>query len=112
MGLKIKVPVSEVRSKGTCEIVEETLRSDPKNAYTIMGLMVEKFNVREQDVLGKSFSNWKPGLPSMYTRIRTCLEKMHKEGKVNKRKHEKAFVYWWAGETEKVRFKLKGDYDN
>jgi len=93
--LKRKVPVSELEKNNICEVVRETLESDPTNAYTIMGLMVEKFKVKENEILGKPFSQWKSGHPTLYSRIRKCLDQMQKEGVVKKGKHEKADVYWW-----------------
>lgn len=96
MPLKIKVPVSEIQKSDVRNKIEQILQEDSENAYTIMGLMVKGFNVKEQDVLNKPFSQWKKGLPTLYTRVRTTLEKLIREGKVKKAKHEKAFVYWWV----------------
>lgn len=95
MPLKIKVPVSELEKSNVCEIVRKTLESDSNNAYTIMGLMVEKFGVKENEILGKPFSQWKRGYPTMYTRIRKCLEQLKEKGLLKSKKHEKAEVYWW-----------------
>ena len=96
MGLTIKKPVKEIKaSRPVCEIVAERLKSDPDNGYTIMGLMVECFNVKETEMNGKPFSSWRKGLPSLYTRVRLCLERLVKEGKVDKAKQERAGLYWW-----------------
>ncbi|MGC8580443.1 MAG: hypothetical protein ACP5MB_10365 [bacterium] len=93
-----KIPVSEL-GKGSGdvpEIVESTLKGDPKNAYTVLGLMVEQFGVRESAIASKPFNQWEKGLPTLYTRIRLALEKLVKENKVRKQKVGKAQVYWWA----------------
>ena len=95
MAIKIKVPVSKIQKNDVQERVRETLSSDPNNAYTVMGLMVERFGVKKEDIDGKPFNQWKSGQPSMYTRIRTSLEKLKKEGKINSTKHGRAEVYWW-----------------
>jgi hypothetical protein len=96
MGLTIKVPVKEIKAnRPVCETVEERLKSDPDNGYTVMGLMVECYGVKESDINGVPFNKWKKGQPSLYSRIRTCLERLVKSGKVNKSKVKRAFVYWW-----------------
>ncbi|KYK35697.1 MAG: hypothetical protein AYK18_02935 [Theionarchaea archaeon DG-70] len=97
MGLRITVPVNLVKKMDVGKIIEATLRNDPKNAYTIMGLMVKKFDVNEADINGKSFKDWKPGQPTLYTKIRTTLEKLKKQAKVDSAKYERAVVYWWTG---------------
>ena len=96
MGVKIKVPVKNVEKEDICSTVEETLKKDSKNAYTIAGLMIDVFNVKKEDIENKSFSSWKKGLPTMYSRIGNCLRKLEKVGKVKSRKHGKAFVYWYV----------------
>ena len=98
MPLTIKVPVKEIKAnRPVCETVEEKLKADAANGYTVMGFMVEYFGVKEADINGVPFKDWKKGQPSLYTRIRTCLERLHKEGKVGKSKRGQAFVYWWNG---------------
>jgi hypothetical protein len=98
MGLTIKVPVKEVEGKETvCETVEKTLKNDKNNAYTLGGLMVTAFGVKESEILGKSFSQWKKGLPSLYTRVRLCVAKLVKENKAKQIKKGRAMVYWWVG---------------
>lgn len=97
MGLTIKVPVKEVEGKETvCETVERTLQKDKDNAYTIGGLMITAFNVKESEIRGKSFSEWRKGLPTLFTQIRLCLQKLVRENKINQRKKGRAVVYWWA----------------
>ena len=96
MGITIKVPVKDVKGKKDVrKVVEETLREDKNNAYTIMGLMIAKFDVKESDINGKPFSQWKEGHPSLYTKIRIALEKLKKEGRINSTKSGRAYVYWW-----------------
>lgn len=98
MGMTKKIPVKEVEgTETTCETVERTLIEDKGNAYTISGLMVDAFGVKESDIYNKPFSQWKSGQPSLYTRIRLCLGTLVKEGKVKQRKKSKAMLYWWAG---------------
>lgn len=98
MTMTIKVPVKEVEGKESISgIVEKTLKNDQSNAYSISGLMVTAFGVKESDIHSKPFSQWKSGQPSMYTRIRLCLEKLVSEGRAKKMKKSKAMVYWWIG---------------
>ncbi len=91
-----KKSVKEIKAnRPVCETVEEKLKSDPDNGYTIQGLMIECFNVKEDDMDGKPFGMWKKGLPSLYTRVRTCLERGVEEGRINKTKQSRAGLYWW-----------------
>jgi hypothetical protein len=93
----IKVSVKEVEeSQDVCAQVSETLKNDPKNAYTIGGLMITAFGVKQSDISNKSFSEWKEGQPTLYSRIRKCLDKAVALGKVKQKKHKRAMVYWWA----------------
>ena len=91
-----KIPVSKIMEGSVADIVENTLKSDPKNAYTIMGLMVEKFGIKEAAIDGKSFNQWNHGDPTLYTKIRLSLEKMVRESKVEKQKVGRAMAYWWV----------------
>ena len=95
MSLKIKVPVADLEKNNVCEMVRKKLESDPKNAYTIMGLMVE-LGVKEDDIRGKPFSQWKKGQPTMYSRIRKCLEQLQVDGIIKASKHQRADVFWWG----------------
>jgi hypothetical protein len=96
MALKIKIPIKDIVVDSVERKIEERLREDKKNAYTIMGIMIELFNVKEQDMRNKSFPQWKEGLPSLYTKVRVALERLVENGKAKKAKHGKAFVYWWV----------------
>ncbi len=96
MGMTMRVPVDEVEKESVKDVVERALKSDPKNAYSIFGLMVLEFDIKESDINGKPFSQWKKGLPTLYTKIKTSLEKLAEEGKVTKGKKGKAYVYWWT----------------
>lgn len=98
MSLKIKVPVKKIRKENVCEKVEKTLKNDPENAYTIMGLMIENFGVKEEEILGKSFSDWPKEYPTLYSRIRRCLDELVEKNKIDMTKDGKAYVYWWKDE--------------
>lgn len=91
-----KTPVKELRtgSKPVQEIVEQTLMNDKDNAYTIGGIMIEAFGVKEKDI-NKSFKDWPKGLPTLYTRIRIALKKLEEQGKIKQTKQGKAVHYWW-----------------
>ena len=91
------MPVSEIKKNNVEDIVKAILSKDKANAYSIMGLMVEGFGVAEDDLNGKPFSQWKPGYPTLYTKIRLTLQRLVKEGKLESRKNGKAVVYWWSG---------------
>lgn len=96
MTIKIKVPVKKVeKSPDVKKVIEDTLKFDPEFAYTISGLMVEKFGFQKTDIDNKPFSRWPKGAPTMYSKIRNTLEKLKEEGKVKSAKDEKAMVYWW-----------------
>jgi hypothetical protein len=105
-----KVPVAEIEEKGSMSSVEEivraTLANDPKNAYTIMGIMVEKFDVEEDAIASLPFNQWGKGLPSLYTRVRLALEKLVRDGEAKKGKSGRAQVYWWIGQREATRPRL------
>lgn len=92
--MKIKVPVKSLEREDVCAKVEAKLAQDPENAYTVSGMMVEVFGVKESDIENKPFSAWKKGLPTLYGRIDRCLKKLKEAGKVNCKKHERAWVYW------------------
>lgn len=96
MGRTYKVPVEEVEKKqDVTSTVIEVLRNDPKNAYTIGGIMVEGFEVKEKDIENKSFSEWKKGQPTLYSAIRRTVDKLTEQGKLKQKKHGRATVYWW-----------------
>jgi len=96
MGLTIKIPVKEItQERPVIEIIEEKLKSDKGNAYTILGLMIECFNAKERDI-NQPFRNWKRGQPTLYSRIRVALDKLVNQGKVKKAKKGKAMHYWYA----------------
>jgi hypothetical protein len=98
MGLTITVPVKSLleEKETVCEIVEKTLKNDPENAYTLAGLLITSFDVKESEIKGKSFSQWRKGLPAKYVKVKSCLNKLVEEKKVNQRKRGRAVVYWWA----------------
>ncbi len=88
--------LKEVKKEDVCAKVEKRLRTDKENAYTIAGLMTEVFDVKDKAIENKPFKDWDKGLPTLYTRIRLCLEKLKKQGKVDSKKHSKAWIYWWT----------------
>lgn len=94
--MKIKVPIKDLDKEDVCLKVEDFLKEDRKNAYTVSGIMVEKFGVKSEDIDNKSFSRWKNNLPALYGKIYRCLQRLVKEGKVNLRKHERAWVFWYT----------------
>ena len=63
--------------------------------------MIDVFGVKEKDIKNKPFSYWPKGVPSLYTRIRLCLEKLQKNGYVKSMKHGRAWVYHWIVHQEK-----------
>jgi len=93
--MKIKIAVKDIEKNDIGEKVEEILRNDLENAYTVAGIMVEAFGVKESHIENKPFSSWKKGLPMLYGRIDRHLRKLKSENKVNQRKHGKAWVYWY-----------------
>lgn len=96
MGMKIKVPVRDLQKEDACGKVRSYLANDPDNAYTVSGLLVKIFGVEEEDILSKPFRDWPKGVPSLYTRIRICLNKLIKDGEVKVEKHGRAWVYYWT----------------
>ena len=93
MGLTIKLPVKKLEGKSTCEQVEELLHKDPESAYNVGGIMITFFGAKESEI-NRPFRDWPRKLPTLYSRIRNCLEKMVQEGKVNKKREGKADYYW------------------
>src|SRR3989344_3710662 len=94
MSITIKMPVKKINQQNMCDQVEEQLRNDSDNAYTLIGLMIEVFKVNKKDIQGP-FRDWKKGLPTMYSRIGGCLRKLNEVGLVSTKKHGKAHYYWW-----------------
>ena len=94
MGLTIKIPIKKIEGKSVCDQVEELFKEDNQNAYNVGGIMITKFGVKESEIHNKPFKDWKKGLPTMYSRIRNCLEKMVKGGRANKKKEGRADYYW------------------
>lgn len=94
MPFTTKVPIKDVIKPNIMEIVNETLSSDNKNAYTIMGIMLERFGFKEKDIRNKPFSQWPKGAPTIYTKIRHALNKLEKKGMIKSAKYGKARVYW------------------
>jgi hypothetical protein len=76
----------------------EFLKSNVGKAYSIQGILVNVFNVKEEDIKGVSFCDMKAGLPTLYSRIRATLKRLVISGNVKMGKSEKAFFYYWANE--------------
>jgi hypothetical protein len=96
MPLTTKVPVSGIKTKkSVLEVVETQLKSDRKNAYTITGLMMTCYGVKESDIRG-GFTHWRKGLPTMYTQIRLALIKLVKQKKVSQANYGRGVVYWYG----------------
>lgn len=94
--MKIKIPIKNLERDDVYSKVEETLRKDPENAYTIGGIMVTSFGVKTEDIKNKPFSAWKKGQPTLYGRVDRNLRKLVQQGKAKCKKHERAMVYWYA----------------
>ena len=92
-----KTPIKTIKNDNVEEKIKSTLKKarEEGDAYTIAGLMIDAFGVKERDIHNKSFSDWPKGLPTMYTRIRVTLEKLVNEDRVIKEKYGKAYHYWW-----------------
>ena len=103
--MKKTIPVKELINEDTAAKIEETLKNDPENAYTISWIMVKTFGINQKDIENKSFSKWKDGQSALYARIDRHLRKMVQLGKVKCKKHERAMVYWWN--QQKPTFVLK-----
>lgn len=99
MSLTRKISVKEMeREKPVMDTIATKLSLDRENAYTIAGLMIECFGVKESDI-DKSFSLWKKGDPRLYSRIRKALDRLTKEGKIKQAKRGRAVHYWWASKS-------------
>ena len=55
--MKKTIPIRELVNEDTTTKVEETLKNDPENAYTIAWIMVKTFGVNQKDIENKSFSS-------------------------------------------------------
>ncbi|MDE1865696.1 MAG: hypothetical protein KGH94_03630 [Candidatus Micrarchaeota archaeon] len=95
MGLSRKLPVNEIKKSGVPDKISAQLQHDRTNGYTIAGLMMDCYNIRESQI-NKSFRLWESGLPTLYTQIRLTLEKLVREGKAEKAKRGRAVYYWWV----------------
>lgn len=98
MGLTIKTPVKDIaENPDVLDKVEEKLRSDRGNAYTVAGLMIECFDKKESD-LNRPWRDQEKGNSALYGRIRAALEKLRAEGKVKQVKSGKAMHYWYVAD--------------
>ena len=92
--ITIKVPRSQLETESVLDKVKKHLQENSAYAFTRMGLMVEVFGFKEEDLNGP-FSDWPKGGPTLYTRVRLALEKLRDEGLVESSKQGKKFLYWW-----------------
>jgi len=82
----IKTPVFKVEEKeNLIEDIQSILSKDM--AYTIWGIMIEKFNIPEDEVSQQKHFN-------LYLRIRYYLEKLVNEGRIKKGKLGRNNVYY------------------
>ena len=93
-GITIKIPRQEAEGENTYEKVRNHISRNPDFAYTRIGLMVEIYGYKPEE-LNKPFGEWVKGAPTQYTRIRVALEKLEKEGLVISKRQGKKFVFWW-----------------
>lgn len=101
MGLTIKTPVKDIGGgRPVIEVVEEKLKSDRSNAYTIAGLMIQCFGAKEED-LNQPFRDWEEGQPALYSRIRKALDMLTEQGKIKQAKKGKAMHYWYVAWRER-----------
>lgn len=99
MALLIKVPVKDLNpEQNVFEIVKRALRDDPKNAYTVQGIMIEKFGVGEKHLHGK-FEDREQDHNALYSKVSQALKKLVQQGYAGFDKQERAFVYFWKGLT-------------
>jgi len=93
--MKKKIPIKDLDKEDACIKVEHKLQNDPDNAYTISGLIVKVFGIKESQIENKPFRDWPKGVSGLYSRINNCLIKLKAEGYVKSIKHERAWVYYW-----------------
>ena len=107
MTVKKKVPVKDLNKSNIYELIEGKLRGDPDNAYTIAGLMIEVFGVKESQIENRPFRDWPKGLPTLYSQINRCLANLKSKGFIKSVKHGKAWVYWWSVKDTIPAMKLR-----
>jgi predicted oxidoreductase (fatty acid repression mutant protein) len=90
-----KVKDLQTSSDDVRRIVEETLKETPDTWYTTMGMMVLKFGVKEDDILGIAWKDMKNEHARLYNRVKRAFKGLVESKKVAERKHEKAMVYYW-----------------
>jgi hypothetical protein len=93
-GITVKVPLCDIQEESVYNKVVAHLRSNPKFAFTISGLLVEIYKYRAED-LNAPFKDWPKGAPTQYTRVRVALEKLKQEGFVEGKKQGKKVLYWF-----------------
>ena len=111
MGMTISVPVSKLKILDHKEVVEEHLYRNKGKAYTIGGLMVEAFGIKQGAIQNKPFSEWGEDkelgkLPSLYSSLRRILEKGVKEKWAIKVKQGSKYLYYW---NPKITGRIKLD---
>lgn len=95
-GITIKIPRRKLEKESTYDKVKTHLKSNPDYAYTRIGLLVEIYKYKTED-LNTSFANWPEGAPSQYTRVRLALDNLKNEGLIDSKKQGRKYLYWWKG---------------
>ncbi len=84
----------ELQTEDTYERIRNHLQNNRKNAYTRVGLMVEVFKYKKEE-LDAAFKDWSKEALSQYTRIRRALAKLEEEELIESIKEGKNLIYWW-----------------
>jgi len=95
-GITIKIPIEKLETEDTYDRVKVHLKRNSKEAYTRIGLMVEIYGYKPED-LNAPFRDWPDGTPNQYRKIVSALEELKNEGLINSKKQGKKFLYWWKG---------------
>jgi len=96
---KGKVPIEKLQEESVLDKVERFLKNNKYYGYSIQRIMIEVFNVDEEDVK-PAFKDMKEGLPTLYSKIRRALELLVKQNKLIKKKYSRAYFYYWKENNE------------
>jgi len=78
--------------------IDGFLEQNKNKAWTVVGLMIEKFGITSFQQGSKPFNEWKRDDVKLYNDITKRLNGLVDEGKVLKRKVGKPNFYLWEGE--------------
>lgn len=92
--ITVKVPLTDIQKESVQQKVLAHLKADPKNAYTIGGILVDLYGY-DAIALNAPFKEWPKGAPTQYTRVRHALERLKKEKLIESKKDGKRGLYWW-----------------